>query len=194
MTTWKSACTLCVHLLVGMGVFAQTSESPGPVRDLPQAAGVYCRQGQRGWVKLDRARMGDSKTHGMGRFVDTDGLSGLDVTVFYQGAQAALQLTDRRPTFYVRGTIPYKEALQDAIVVELAPRKSSREVQTSSTIAGIGNREGYRRGEIRRVIVTELTKDSFTVRPQQDLKAGEYLLVLSHADEAFDFGIKPANK
>lgn len=161
---------------------------------MPEAGGVYYRQDQRGWVNLDHAKLEDSRTRGMGRFMDTDGLSGLDVTVSYHGTRAALQITDRRPTFYVRAVISCKEAIQNAIIVELTGRKSSREVQISSTLAGIGNREGYRRGEIRRVMVTELTKDSFSIRPQQDLKPGEYLLVLSHADNAFDFGIKPATK
>ncbi len=192
MCAWKLTRVLCACLLCGNGVFPQASNPPVPARNAPEAAGVYYWQPQRGWIKLDHAKVEDSRTRGMGRFMDTDGLSGIDVTESYLGARATLRIADSSPVFYVRATVPFKEALQNAIIVELTPRKTSREAHISSTIAGIGNREGYKRGEVRRVLVTQLTKDSYSLRPQQELKSGEYLLVLSQADNAFDFGVEPA--
>jgi len=172
------------------GALPQATKSPDAAQDIPAAPGVYCRRGESEWIRLERATMENTKTRGMERFLDTDGLSGLSVTIAYPGAQSASQLSGRKPVFYVRQT----GSMQDVLIVQLARKKDSRQAQTSLSEAGVGNREGFRRGEIYRVITEALTKDCFSITPVESLRPGEYLLILGHVDTAFDFGIKPANK
>ncbi len=181
---------LWVLILLDASALPQAKKSLDSAQDIPAPPGVYCHQGEAGWVRLERAKMENTKTRGMERFLDTDGLSGLNVTITYPGAQSATQLSSRRPVFHVQRI----GSVQDVVIVQLTRNKDSRQAQTSLSDAGIGNKEGFRRGEIHRVTVEGLTEDHFTITPVESLRPGEYLLVLGHVDTAFDFGIKPAKR
>ncbi|HYK90695.1 MAG TPA: hypothetical protein VE398_18125 [Acidobacteriota bacterium] len=163
---------------------------PAPVQGMPAAAGAYYRQDDAKWVKLESPATAKSKTKGMGMFIETAGLSNLDMTTVYQGAHASVQISNSRPTFYVRGTVSPK----DAAIVQLAQKKDSRSVQTSSAAATVDNKGGFKKGELRKVIVTVYSDNSFSVMPEGELKSGEYLLAFGNSDTGFDFSISAAKK
>lgn len=165
-------------------LFIQAAK-PAPVPGLPAAAGVYFRQTDAQWTGMEIAAMADMKSKGMGEFLETDGYTNLNVTVTYQGARAKLQIPAARPTFDVRGT----GSAKDAMIILLTRRGDSRTVRTDSSLAAVGNRAGFRKDEIRSVIVTVYSDDSYSVTPEQDLKPGEYALVFGFANAAYDFGI-----
>lgn len=162
---------------------------PAPVPGMPPDPGVYYREGNA-WNKLQAAPMADMKTKGVGLFLETDGLSGLDLTIDYQGPQAPVQIQDQQPTFYVRRT----GAAADAMIVELERKKDRRTIRTSSSDATVENRGGFKKDSIRNVTVIVYSDDSFSVTPEQVLKPGEYLLVFGHANTGFDFGIQPKDQ
>jgi hypothetical protein len=162
---------------------AQIAASPG---DPPTAAGVYYHQGEKGWAALARPVMADTKTEGMGRFLDTYGWSNLNRTMVFQGAAAGVHIANQRPTFQVRGV----GSAQDVLIVQLASKKDTREIQASSTNASVNNKEGFKRSSICRVTATVLAKDLYSVTPEVNLKPGEYLLVFGHAETAYEFGIQ----
>jgi len=163
---------------------------PAPPPGIPGAAGVYYLQGPGKWVKVDPAFVDDSKAKGMNTFIQTDGLSGLTMSYVYLGVSAPLQIAARRPTFYVRDI----GSPGDAQIVQLTPRKENRSVQTASTEVSVGNRGGFKRGEIRPVTIAALSDGSFSIVPVGELKPGEYLLALGTAVTGFDFGITPTKK
>lgn len=163
---------------------------PAPVPGMPEAAGVYFRQDDAQWIKIEPAAMADMKSKGMGDFLDTAGYTNLDVIVTYQGAQAKLQIAAQRPTFYVRGV----GSAKDAMIVHLTRKKDNRTVRTASSAATTENRGGFRKEEIEPVTITIYSDDSFSVAPDQDLKPGEYLLAFSYANAGFDFGVNRAKK
>jgi len=169
---------------------SQTTKPAAPDQSMPEGNGVYLREGTSGWIKLERAKMADSKAHGMGHFIDTNGMTRLSVTLSYGGAQAKVQISASKPTFFVRGT----GASQEALIVQLARKKDSRETKINSTEATFDNKMGFKRGEIRRVTTSALSKGSFTVTPDEGLKPGEYLLVLGGDDTVFDFGVRSPEK
>lgn len=174
-----------MYLLSILFIFLAQSAKPEPPPGLPAEEGIYIRQAG-GWDKLQPASMDEMKPKGVGLFLETDGLTGLDLTMNYPGAHAGLQIATRQPVFYVRGAGPAK----DALIVELSQKKDSRTIKTSSLDATVENKGGFRKADIRRVAVTEYSDGSFSVTPVEILKPGEYLLVFGHAITGRDFGIK----
>jgi len=165
--------------------FLMQAAKPAPVPGMPAAAGVYCRQADAKWIKLEPPTLADQKTKGMGLFIETSGLSNLGMTAVYKGAHAPTQISDPRPTFYVRGTGSEK----DVMIVQLTQKKDARTIRTSTSAASVDNKGGFSRGEIRKVTCTVYSDDSFSVQPEEDLQPGEYLLVFNYATVGFDFGI-----
>jgi hypothetical protein len=172
------------YLSLLLFLLMQTAKYP-PVAGMPAAAGVYYRQAYAKWIKLEPAPMADMKTKGMGRFIETDGLSNLGMTVVFKGAAASMQISTPQPTFYVRGV----GSAKDAIIIQLTRREDSRTIQASSSAASVGNKGGFKKEDIRRVTVIAYSDDSFSATPDEDLKAGEYLLAFAYATAGFDFGI-----
>ncbi len=167
-------------LLVLLGAGVQESEIP------PETKGVYYWKGTSDWIMLDPATLSDSESRGLSRFIETDGLSGLNVNLTFDGSSSPVQIDDRRPVLYVRGIVPG----DDTLIVQLAVKRDSREVQTSLSFAGVNNKVGFRNADIRRVTIRPSdAQDLFVIAPQEALKPGEYLVVFGHIDNAFNFGI-----
>jgi hypothetical protein len=160
---------------------------PAPVAGLPAETGIYFRQGD-GWQRLQPATMAEMKSKGVGMFLETDGLAGLDLTMNYAGAHAGVQIGSPQPVFYIRGF----GSAKDALIVQLTQKKDSRSIRTSSVDITVENKGGFKKDVIRHVAVTEFSDGSFSVTPNQKLKPGEYLLVFGHAITGHDFGITKA--
>ncbi len=163
---------------------------PAPVQGLPTPAGVYYRGGDGKWIKLDQPVTAKSKTKGMGLFIETDGLSDVDMTTVYYGAEASLEISNLRPILYVRSVGSPK----DAVIVQLTRKKDTRVLQTSKSDATVENKGGFKRADIRRVTVTVYSDESYSVTPENELKPGEYLLLFGNSGGAFEFGITAARK
>jgi len=179
-----------MSFLVLLLFFVVQVAKPAPVPGLPAAAGVYSRQGETQWRKLETAVLVDMKSMGMRDFLETDGYTNLIVVVAYQGAQAGLRIPAAKPAFFVRGA----GAAKDAMIVALTRRNDARTVRTDSSAATVGNRAGFRREDIRNVVVTVSADGSFSVTPERDLKPGEYALVFGFPNAAYDFGITRPSK
>lgn len=152
---------------------------------LPAGAGVYVRSDSANWVKLTQAPAADSTIRGMDVFLETGGQTNLDMTFVFTGATARLQLTERRPVFYVRGMGDPREAL----IVKLRAGKSTRTAKASHKSASTGNKAGFSAGDIRRVTTATVSPGLFTVVPGEALKPGEYFLTFGSTVMVFDFGI-----
>ena len=161
-----------------------------PAPAIPASPGVYLRSGDAQWIKIEPASLADTQTRGMDLFILTDGLYSPEMTIVYRGAAAPLQLSVPRPTFYVRGI----GSPGNAVMVQLTRRKDSRTVQTSASAVASDNKGGFRKKEIQSATVTAFADDAFSVTPDNDLKPGEYLLLLSLTHPGFDFGIAGPKK
>jgi hypothetical protein len=121
----------------------------------------------------------------MGMYIETDGLTNLELRIVCRGARASLRISNPKPTFYVRGIGP----ATDMMLVQLTSKKDSRTISTSSSDSTVTNKEGFKRNDIRKLQLTEYTDGSFSATPEQNLKKGEYLLVFGTSTAGFDFGI-----
>ena len=178
------SCVACFLIVSIMRALPQEAK-PAPPQGMPAAAGVYYLKGPGKWIKLDPAFVDESKMHGLGAYMQTEGLIGLSLNYAYLGISAPLQLSEPRPVFYVRGV----GSAQEVQLVRLSPGKENRTVRTSSTEVSVGNKGGFKRSEIRQVATVVFSDGSFSVTPEQDLKSGEYLVALGSAMKGFDFGI-----
>jgi len=160
---------------------------PAPPADLPAGPGVFCRQDASPWVRLEPAVITDTQSKGMDLFLQTGGFYNPDLTLVYKGPRARLQLSALRPVFFVRGA----GSARDAAIVALTRRKDTRTLQTSAAAVTVDNKVGISRKHLRRTALTVYSDDSFTVSPDEDLKPGEYVLLLGLSNAGFDFGIRP---
>jgi len=165
--------------------FAIQLTKAAPVPGLPADEGVYYCPDDAKWIHLAPAPVADTKTRGLGTYIDTEGLTNLAVSIVCRGSQASLRISNPKPTFYVRGVGPSS----DMMLVQLTRRKDSRIIHTSSVDSTVTNKEGFRRTDVRKLQLTEYADGSFSATPEENLKKGEYLLVFGNASSSFDFGI-----
>lgn len=152
---------------------------------LPAEPGVYVRNDSGKWARLTQAPATSSTIQGMDVFLQTGGQTNLDMTFTFSGAKAELQLTERRPVFYVRGVGQPREAL----IVKLQTGRSMRTARASHSAAASGNKAGFRPHDIRRVTASRVSERLFSVIPSEELKPGEYFLTFGTTVTVFDFGI-----
>jgi hypothetical protein len=167
----------------------QAEKAPLPP-GMPTAPGVYCRQGDLPWTKMESATVSDMKTKGMDTFIRTDGYMNLSMTIIYAGSRAPLQIAALRPAFYVRGA----GAAKDAVIAQLSRAKDSRTLQTVSSAGGVDNKLGIKKNELRNSTVIVYADDSFSVVPDEDLKPGEYVLLFGSANTGYDFAVTTPKK
>jgi hypothetical protein len=178
-------CLSCMLLFL-----LQIAPTAPPPPDVPTEAGLYYLQNNTQWIRLEPAPRASKKTRGIGSYVDSGGFTGLATSIVFTGARATMRIEYARPTFFVRGPgFP-----RDAILVRLTERKDSRALSASTADATVGNKEGFRKEDIRKIGTAAHSKDLFSVTPEADLKSGEYLLVFGYVTNSFDFAIDPPKK
>jgi len=136
-------------------------------------------------VRLQPAPVAEMKMRGVDLFVTTGGFTNLGMDIVCHGARAAVRLNAAKPVLFVRGTGSSK----DAMLVRMTQKKDSRTFQTSSADVSVENKSGFKKGDIRKVVVTEYPDHFYVLLPEEDLDPGEYLLVFGSAANSFDFGI-----
>jgi hypothetical protein len=167
-------------------LFLQAAQ-PAAMPDAPTGPGVYYRQGDGAWVRLQAAPIAEMKTKGMELFIETGGYTDLGMSIVCRGAKASLRIPVPKPTFLVREVGSPK----DLILVRLTQKKDRRTFQASSSSATVENKGGFKKGDIHKMAVVPRPDNSFSVTPEEDLHPGEYLLVFGYATASFDFGIDP---
>ena len=159
-------CTICI---------AQESAEP------PDHGAYY--KAKDGWQKLEILTTAGASAHAF---------SG--VTISYRGAEAPVQLTDRRPVFYLKAR-PYQEtqaamAARNEVIILLEKKKDHRELQNikSGLFSAKAEVDKKRLPDVTVRLVNDLT---ISITPNQDLAPGEYLLTNdSMGHVGYDFGIK----
>ncbi len=166
-------------------LFLMQVPGPEPPTGMPAGTGVYCRLNSGGWMSLNPAAMADVTAKGLELFVDTGGYTSLGTQGVLENPRSAARIPERRPTFYVRGAV----SPDDAMIIRLDQKKSRRSFETSSADATTGNKGGFKEKDIFKTATVVFSDGSFSVIPERELKAGEYMLVFGYADRGFDFGI-----
>ena len=167
----------------------QAAKSEPPV-DMPADAGVYYRQDDGAWTKMNPAKIAEVNAKGVEMFIETGGYTNLGMKGVLMAAGASSRISRPRPTFYVRGA----GSPGDAVLIQLKRENDSRVFETSSADAAIDNKGGFRKKDIRKTAVVIYSDSSFSVAPEKALKPGEYLLLFGYANAGYDFGIDSEKK
>ena len=152
---------------------------------IPASPGVYCLQDGRNWISLEKASITKTRADGLDLFVETGGYTNVGVESVLPGAKALTRIPEPRPVFGVREA----GSSSDVTLIRLDKKKNSRAFRTSYANSTLGNKGGYNKSDIIRTAVTSNPDGAFQVKPEVDLKPGEYLLILGEPGNSFDFGI-----
>jgi hypothetical protein len=174
-----------MNMLRVLLLFLLQSSKPAVLPEVPASSGVYYQQNGASWISLQPASMDKMKTKGMELFIETGGYTNLGTSIVCPGAKAALRITVAKPRFFVRAAGSSK----DAMLIRLTQKRDSRTFNTSSTNSSMENKRGFKKGDIRKVAVTEYPDHSYLLTPEEYLSPGEYLLVFGSAVSGYDFGI-----
>jgi len=155
----------------------------GMAQDLaePPDHGCYYR-GASGWQKLEPILPSGTKVRGF---------SGM--TQIYRETNAPMQLSDRRPIFYIK-TTPDKQSLMEStlrsmVIVRLEQKKDHRELQVIKS-GLIGAKVEIDKKRMPDITVHAVNSMLLTITPNEDLSDGEYLITYdSLARLGYDFGI-----
>jgi hypothetical protein len=165
------------------------------LKGLPVKMGLYYKDAASGWLAIESHAAGKMKTKGMWGAVLSQGITGVQLVEVFPGAQAIVQIPERRPTFYLRtsylGAENTQRMIKEIIIVRFDKKKNSREVETVSGGGMTGTRVGFKKSAIRECTVSQIGDDLLSVTPDTDLEPGEYLLTTNRFDK-YDFGISGA--
>lgn len=151
----------------------------------PDESGAWLlRNGVR--LQMTPASFFAAKTRGFANYIYTDGYTNLDMDVSFAGPRAVLRISDRNPIFVV---VPQAGDNYEPVLVSLKRKNDRRICRTRPDTASVGNKQGFRRQDIVRTILTVNPDKSFTVRPERPMKPGEYLLVTDSPAAGHDFGV-----
>jgi hypothetical protein len=166
-------------------ILAVQAAKPVPAPDMPAGPGVYVRQVDSHWAKIEPASLADTKSNGLGLFIESGGFYSPNMTVVYKGARAPAQIAVARPTFFVRGV----GSAGEVTMVLLTRKRDTRTLETSAADASADNKGGFRKRDLQGVTAMEYADGSYSITPDHDLKSGEYLLLLGLAYAGYDFGV-----
>ena len=159
-------------------------QAPG----VPETPGIYFRQDDSSWIRLQPAVTADAGTDGLQLFVYTGGYTDLGMSIACPGPKAAVRISVAKPTLYARAV----GSAKDAMLIRLAKKKDRRVCKMSFSNVSVGNKGGFRKEDIVNLISQDYPDGSFSVSPEKKLTPGEYLLVLSTNVPAYDFGVDRA--
>jgi len=151
---------------------------------VPGGSGVWLFQNEA-WLSLAPASVAGTNARGVDNYIYTGGYTNLDMVISFSGPKAALRISNREPVFVVR---PADDGFEP-VLVRLNKKKDRRVCRTRPSAASTDNKQGFRRQDIVRTVLTVNPDKSFTVRPERPLKRGEYLLVIDLPSLGRDFSV-----
>ena len=138
------------------------------------------------WSLMPPAPVSNVKTRGLDNYLYTNGYTNLDMDLSFAGSRADLRVSDREPVFMAARPTGGDF---DPVLVRLERKKDRRVCRTRPPSASIDNKQGFRKQDIVRMVMTENPDKSFTMRPERPLKPGEYLFVTGSPAQGRDFGV-----
>jgi len=177
------------HPVAAVAGFGQGQDKPS--ESAPPSDGVFYKT-QTGWQQLEVLTSAGQNIHVNMLTMHGGG------DQLYRGAEAPIQVSDRRPVFYIKVTPAEAlmaeaggpNAARNAVIVILSKKKDHRELRSVKTgLAGV--KSGIDKRLLPDITVHSINNLMFTITPNQDLAPGEYLLTWKVlGTDGYDFGIK----
>jgi hypothetical protein len=101
----------------------------------------------------------------------------------YRGAEAPIQISERRPTFLVKELPALADIAgrsgRDLVIVRFDKKKDHRELQTTNGGNMFTFKAGLSKDRTPDITLRAISDGMFEVTPNQDLLSGEYLITFS---------------
>jgi hypothetical protein len=192
MTRRMLFATLIAGGALAAGLLAQDNPPPAQsegmdLAGLPTARGIFYRSGSE-WVALSYTVLMPF-WEGRGMALEILNVGSDHATSEIPHAHSGIQLSEPRPTFYLHGINP-----ADVYLVRATPKDDYREIRMPVS-RHFRKWAHFRAEDVVDLAITGINGDVVAVKPNADLKPGEYVLApgVQSGDEwlrlGFDFGI-----
>ena len=181
----------CAAVIALLGLLCPGQDTA--MADVHSLSDGFYYKSPEGWKQLQSISMAGGGAKHMGKMF-VPGLTP-QIVWLYRGAEAPIQISERRPTFYVKelpaiATIAGRSE-RDLVIVRFDKKKDHRELQTTSGGSMFTFKAGLSKDRLPELTTKTVSDGIFMVRPTGDLKPGEYLLTFSAMGTGgYDFGIK----
>lgn len=181
---WIKVFLFCAVASLPLG--AQERQPGARVVRVPFERGVYF-EAPSGTVALHSSMFVPSQSSGLREYLS---IGRDDAIAEMPGAHAAVQITNTRPTFYVRG---YRAGTR-VYLVRVASKEDYREVRLS-TSRHLRETPAFKSRDLVDIEMALVGDDLVTVRPRTNLAPGEYAIVsyleprYRQLRQAFEFGV-----
>ncbi|MFI5086984.1 MAG: hypothetical protein ACHP7I_01195 [Terriglobales bacterium] len=180
-------------LAILTAVFLHGQEQETTAKDVQSVADGFYYKAPDGLKSLQPISMAGGGMKHVGKML-VPGLTPQMVWTF-RGAEAPIQITERRPTFYVKQS-PMMNGIagrseRDLAIIRFDKKKDHRELQTTSGGSVFTFKSGISKERLPDIIASKFAEGIFAVTPKEDLPPGEYLITFSSLGiSGCDFGIK----
>jgi hypothetical protein len=154
---------------------------------IPALPGTYYHATPTTYTLMERVTTSGFKTSGKAKAAFSYGISKINGVFIYNSPTAALQMSNRKPSFLI---IPQGEiSIQDIALIKMEQKKDHRESEYCKAGAWSGVRLENKSGVALNVARTP--EGHITIVPVENLQPGEYLLVTMPGGGAlgYDFGV-----
>ena len=166
------------------GVTAQIIEAMVATRTTPNSStptetginrkGVFAQNGAE-WKRIEEVSSIEVRNVGNISSAVTMGIKEVRVICVFRGEKAELQLDNPRPVFRIAGLGASARDVH-IVAMRLNPDRRDLEMGRSGLIKKLSY--GFRKRDVRDVIVKRLGDDLLEVTPKENLEPGEYIIVL----------------
>lgn len=136
--------------------------------------GVFAQNGAE-WKRIEEISSIEVRNVGNISSAVTMGIKEIRIVCVFRGEKAELQLDNPRPVFQIAG---FNASARDVYIVamRLNPERRDLEMGRSGLIKKLSY--GFRKRDVRDVMVKRLDDDLLEVTPKENLEPGEYIMVL----------------
>ena len=151
-----------------------TPYSPTPTEPGINSKGVFAQNGAE-WKRIEEVSSIEVRNVGNISSAVTMGIKEVRVVCVFRGEKAELQLDNPKPVFRIAGI---GASARDVYIVamRLNPDRRDLEMGRSGLIKKLSY--GFRKRDVRDVMVKRLGDDLLEVTPKENLEPGEYIMVL----------------
>ena len=151
-----------------------TPNSSTPTQTVINSKGVFAQNGTE-WKRIEEVSSIEVRNVGNISSAVTMGIKEVRIICVFRGEKAELQLDDPTPVFRIAGI---GASARDVYIVamRLNPDRRDLEMGRSGLIKKLSY--GFRKRDVRNVMVKRIGDDLLEVTPKENLEPGEYIMVL----------------
>jgi hypothetical protein len=185
--------TLCFVLVTLASLPLCRAQDAVVLKDVQSLGDGFYYKTQQGWQKLEPILVAGGGLKHVGKMF-VPGLTPQMVWTF-RGAESPAQISGKQPLFCIKEMAALASVAgrssRDLVIVRFDKKKDHRELQTTNGGNMFTFKAGLSKDRTPDITTTTLDEGVFIVKPNEDLKPGEYMLTFAAlGTSGYDFGVK----